>query len=630
MALTGAPTAPPHEQVPDGAGRGGAPAVMVRMRVALLRHALRDTDRAFWIWFAGGCGLLLALGTVVACALDPDLGAALLAAWMLGWVVGPLVSGGDEALRAEMFVATGLSRWRLGWALLTSSVVGVAPVVSAVAVLGVVAVGVRGGVLATLLAVVAAAAQLAVLLSVSRVAVGVVGVLVRYRAGAVLAGAVTGLALALPSQGWALVAALAARDATQALAVATRVAPSGWGLAAAEAAGRGDWALAVGAVVALLALAASTFALWCVLLQGRTTRRAAAIRPRRLLSARGPAGATVRAHLRSSARDLVQVNRFAFALAYGLFFCALPLLVGWTGMLPWAGAVFVVMAAMVWSNQYGRDGTALWLQLVTPGARRIDLLARQGTFLLATGPLALVLTAGLVAAAGTPVSTWPYLAAALAAALGAGTGVTAAMSVLAAVPTTDPHRRGGDVLASGGDARETGTTYLTMALVVGLTLPALLVARLAGWWGAVAGVATGALCCYLLTRVALRHLDEQGVELLALLRHGRRPTVGAPGAVPGRRPVELTGREQSVVLGAGILGTLMLFPQGIVPAVILRGGDPTTRSWFLALHVPAAWAWPVVTVMITLGATLYCVSVWWYRRATTAARSPAVPVRADA
>lgn len=621
MAVAVTPEAPPRAGRAAAPGRLGAPAVLVRMRLALLRHALRDTDRAFWIWFAGAVGLLLAVGTVVACWLDPDLGAVLLGVWMLGWVVGPLVSGGDEGLRAEMFVATGLSRWRLGWALLTSSVVGVAPVVSAVVVLGVVAVGARGGAAAALLAVPAAAAQLAVLVTASRLSVGVVGVLVRYRAGAVLAGAVTGLALALPAQGWALVAAFVARDATDALAGASRLAPSGWGVAAAEAAGRGDWALAVGAVVALVALAAAAFALWCVLLQGRTTRRAASIRPRRLLSARGPVGAAVGAHLRSSGRDLVQVNRLAFALAYGLFFCGMPLVVGWTGMLPWAGVVFVVMAAMVWSNQYGRDGTALWLQLVTPGARHVDLLARQVTFLLATGPLALVLTVALAVAAGAPASTGPYLAAALPAVLGAGAGLTAAVSVVAAVPTTDPHRRGGDALASGADARETGTTYLTMALVVALAAPAVLVARLAGWWGAVAGVVTGVLCWALLTRVARRRLDEHGVELLALLRHGRRASAArGAGTAAGPRAVAMTGREQAVVLGTGVLGTLLLFPQGVVAALLLRAGDPESRSWFLALHVPPAWAWPVALACITLGVVLYGVSTWRYRRVAAAAR----------
>lgn len=617
MAVTLTPAA---RAVPATTGASvPATVVLARMRLALLRHALRDPDRAFWIWFAGIVGLLLAAGTVVACAVSPDLGATLLGVWMLGWVVGPLVTGGDEPLRAEHFTSTGLSRWRLGWALLVSSLVGVAPAVTAVAVLGVVAAGVRGGALPALLAVVAAAAQLGVLVATSRLAVSVAGLLLRYRVGAVLAGAVTGLALALPAQGWALVAAFVARDADAGLSAVTRAVPSGWGVLAAEAAGRGEWALAVAAVLALVALAAVAFAVWCVLVARRTTRRGASIRPQRLLAARDAVGAATRAHVRAVTRDLVQINRYSFAVAYGLVFCALPLAVGWAGMLPWAGVIFVVMAAMVWSNQYGRDGTALWLTLVTPGALRVDLCARQRVFLLMTAPVAVVLTVGLALAARTPASTWPYLAATLPAVLGSALGLTSAVSVLAAVPGVDPHRRTGDGLSTGADARETGTTYLTMAVVAALGAPALLATRLVGWWGVVVGVATGVVSWYLLTRAARRRLDAHGVELLELLRHGRRaPDAGArPAGVSTSVP--MTGRQQVVVLGTAVVGTIMLFPQGIVAAILLRG-EPATRSWFLALHVPPAWSWPVAVGTIVVGLVLYGVSTWQYRRIAAAAR----------
>jgi hypothetical protein len=45
---------------------------------------------------------------------------------------------------------------------------------------------------------------------------------------------------------------------------------------------------------------------------------------------------------------------------------------------------------------------------------------------------------------------------------------------------------------------------------------------------------------------------------------------------------------------------LPLFPQGLVPAVI-KLTDAPTRSWFLALHLPDAYQWPLIAAMIALG-----------------------------
>ncbi|SDQ62914.1 sensor histidine kinase [Thermostaphylospora chromogena] len=58
-----------------------------------------------------------------------------------------------------------------------------------------------------------------------------------------------------------------------------------------------------------------------------------------------------------------------------------------------------------------------------------------------------------------------------------------------------------------------------------------------------------------------------------------------------------------VVLGIS-LGWLPLFPQGTVPAVmkIIGTEDP---GWFLALHLPEPFQWPVIVFMILLGLFLY-------------------------
>ncbi|MFB4276290.1 sensor histidine kinase [Nonomuraea sp. MTCD27] len=46
------------------------------------------------------------------------------------------------------------------------------------------------------------------------------------------------------------------------------------------------------------------------------------------------------------------------------------------------------------------------------------------------------------------------------------------------------------------------------------------------------------------------------------------------------------------------------FPQGIVPAIFkIIGFDE--KSWFLALHLPEVWQWPVILGMISLGVIMY-------------------------
>ncbi|MEV0613407.1 histidine kinase [Nonomuraea sp. NPDC050404] len=46
------------------------------------------------------------------------------------------------------------------------------------------------------------------------------------------------------------------------------------------------------------------------------------------------------------------------------------------------------------------------------------------------------------------------------------------------------------------------------------------------------------------------------------------------------------------------------FPQGVVPAIFKVFGVEE-RAWFLALHLPQAWQWPVIGAMIALGVAMY-------------------------
>jgi hypothetical protein len=51
-----------------------------------------------------------------------------------------------------------------------------------------------------------------------------------------------------------------------------------------------------------------------------------------------------------------------------------------------------------------------------------------------------------------------------------------------------------------------------------------------------------------------------------------------------------------------------LFPQGIVALVMKLAGTPS-RSWFLALYLPAAYQWFVIAAMVGIGLTMLTTAV---------------------
>ena len=68
------------------------------------------------------------------------------------------------------------------------------------------------------------------------------------------------------------------------------------------------------------------------------------------------------------------------------------------------------------------------------------------------------------------------------------------------------------------------------------------------------------------------------------------------------------------------LGSIALFPQGIVPLGIKLSGAGE-RIWFLALYLPDVWQWLVIGIMILLGLLLYRLSYRIYRYSRPAAPS---------
>lgn len=350
----------------------------------------------------------------------------------------------------------------------------------------------------------------------------------------------------------------------------------------------------------LAGLGGLMFVGWAALLVRRTTADRGGVRPRRPLIAHDAAGAAFGKELRTWSRDLLSQHRIVFSFAYGLFFCLIPLAIGWTAMMPWAGPIALVMAGAMSVNLYAADGTALWLTVTTPGAPAVDVRARQRALLVVLGPAAVVISVLLTAFSGR-ISAWPVVLSVLPALLGAAVGLGVYLSVVAAVPMTDPQHRSGNPLQTGGDDGQlVGMVYAGLAAIGVLAGPALLVAVFASWWGLLVGVATGLLCWWGFGRLAAKALDRRGPELLSLMRFGRG--VAVPGGRGGFDDLPArTRRLVGICLG---FGAIPLIPQGIVP-LIFKFTDAKVKSWFLAMYTPDPWSWLVIAVMIALGAAMY-------------------------
>ncbi|MEV4134012.1 hypothetical protein AB0J72_17810 [Dactylosporangium sp. NPDC049742] len=559
---------------------------MAQMKFAILRHAFRG-PRAQTAGTGALLGAVLAAGTIYLAFLDADLLAAGYAVWMLGWMLGPVfMGGGDETVRPEYFALLGLPRRRLAMGLLTAAFVGVAPLVSFTALLGLLVVGIHSG--SVLLAVPATLLQLAVFVLLSKVCVAVVGLALRSRAGAVGSGLVNGAILAALGQVWVFFAAFGETGIPSFVGYL----PSSWGVQAA----RGHW-------WALAALAASVLvllALWAALLGRRSRpssgRGAWSVRPA------SAAGAVVAKELLTWSRDLVRNHQLAFALSYGVCFAASPLLIGWNGMLPYAGPIFVVMAAAMSSNLYGTDGTALWLTLL---ANASDVRGRQLAFLSVQAPPAILVTLVFTAVSGGP---WPLVLALLPALLGGAAGLIPLVSVYALVPGTDPHRRAGNPLrTSEDDGGLTGLAYLMIALVLLTATPAALIAIWFGWAGVAVGLLTGAACFWLFGSLAERRLASHGPELLDTMRTGRKPVTQKT-----LRFDHLTNTQKAVAGWCFGLGAIPLVPQGIL-ATIFVANDKLNHSWFLATYMPAGFQYAVAGTFIALGLAMYGTGLWLAR-----------------
>jgi hypothetical protein len=103
-------------------------------------------------------------------------------------------------------------------------------------------------------------------------------------------------------------------------------------------------------------------------------------------------------------------------------------------------------------------------------------------------------------------------------------------------------------------------------------------------------------------------------------RTAGRDHAAATRAGATARDAATMARKQGAIIGLGIpLGAILLFPQGIIPAV-LKLAHARGRIWFLPLYLPKPLQWPACFVMIILGVAVYCYVLWTMRQLKKSSR----------
>lgn len=514
--------------------------VLIRMRLTITRRHMREGRAALSFWLGTGFGLIAALVTALLVATAHEtvhggvtVAAALFAAWTLGWICGPVLTGSsDETLQPEQFRLLPLTTRQLAYGLGAAAFVGPAPIVNLIAFGSLVFVAAPIGLGAMAIAALGAVLQLVFVVVLSRVVVAWLGAAMRSRRGrdlGVLFAALIGLAY-YPLN--LLISAVGPKleGDHSALSTTLRAVPSGWAPYAVEAAGRGNYLLALLALLGLALRALMLWQAWAVLLERRLTTPSS---PEGQVVDTGggllerfipptPVGAMVTKELRTWWRD---GRRRAALLPLLLIGFVLPIFLsirtGGSGTVPFSGAFVVWLATMSSTNLYGFDATAVWQTLVTPGAARADVRGRAYAWLLLVAPLSVLATLILPGALGQAY-LYPWALSTIPVLLGVGAGAVVFLSTHAAFAL--PPQRGNPFAGSGNP----GCMKMLMQLAVGLVqlLAAAPVLAILGvgaalhiplleWAALPIGLALGGFAAALGIRLATTRLETRGPELLA-------------------------------------------------------------------------------------------------------------------
>ncbi|MET7376380.1 hypothetical protein [Micromonospora arida] len=595
-------------------GTLGAIAVPARMRATMLRRSLREHPGPTVAGLVG----LLAAAWLIRYALRGDqhtLG-LLAGAWVLGWIVLPLLLGGGRGrVRPAHLRLEPIGGVPAAIGLLAASAIGIGPAVSLVALAALPLRAARYGTVAVLVTAFGAVLLWLLGLIGSAIALEVVGH-AGGPAGALLTGVFTGTAMGVAGSLWAVfpwvsvLLVAAPEEVVRAMAYV----PSAWPIAAVTGpSGQGLRLMAT--LVGIVALCAAAY----IMLVRRVIAAGAPFRPRRTTAA-SPAAverewlgwvpaatrAVVGRELRAWVRHPLRLQYLAFAVVYGALLAGLPLLSDVDLLLPWAGPLAVLGAAAMSAGLVGLDGTALWLSLTTPGGERAEVRGRALAWLVLVTPIGVLLTvAGILLAPDidplAALSTLPAL-------LGAGASVPVWVSLLRVRPVADPrHPTAAD--------NPTDIVSVLVATAAGLLAAAPVLALVI--WGPpeaapllpVVGLLSGVATWWGGVWLADERLARRGTTVLAAAGQRSRPP---ETVLPLTWDVQWYRDNTSTAWALGLLtvGWIPVIPQGVMPLAF--GID---SGWIVAGHLSGSAHTAVGLAMVGLGVAMLLTGlVLWDRR----------------
>jgi ABC-2 type transport system permease protein len=517
--------------------------VLIEMRAAVMRRQTTG-KRAIGLLLLAAVVTLLALGTLAAGlkhyrfeGAGANVVATLCFGWLLGWIGGPLLIGDDATLRMDYFKLLPIPPRKLAYAMLGAAFADLSLAFSLIAFAALIALGAQTGAAAALTGVAATALDLVLAVVAAKVATAVFGPVISSRRGRDFTAMLLALIITLLSLASGLVPIVAARltnGHSPALSAVVRILPSGWGAVAVDAASRSDWGLTAASLGGLAALIAALVLAWPPLLARRLTmspggsRRHARGRqhrppghsllghslPGRSLLPATPLGAVIGRELRLYSRSVLRSMLLVISFLVGVFVGIIGALSGSSTSLPFAGALFTLIAAACFTNCYGDDGTSLWLTLMVPAAARADVVGRVWAWFLVVGPVGLLLTLGLTAASGQTWA-WPWVLATEPALV---IGCAGLLVLIGTWSVNGPAPDGGPT-----PARVLKTHLALVALPVIVLFPAvaLLVPGAIGhslllrWLAVPVAIAWSAVLTWYSTRQAVRRLQTRGPEIFA-------------------------------------------------------------------------------------------------------------------
>ncbi|SFJ76779.1 ABC-2 type transport system permease protein [Paenibacillus sp. UNC496MF] len=260
-------------------------AVLIRMKLAVIRHGLRGTRLAQMGWdilfglTAAALTIAVSLGEYASRQVESDMLALAFGVWTLGWMLGPIVFvGEDKTLLPEHFRFLPVTPRELASGLLAAAFAGIPAVISLLAFLALFLYALPLGALPAIIAVPALVLQLVFVVLLSRAAAGAFRAFAKSALTAALSSLVTGGIMAFFVSGWVLLELDLERlfaGLPEVFSAALYILPSGWGLAAVNAAHEGRWGFAAMALAGLCLLIALLRACWGLLLARRLTVKTA-------------------------------------------------------------------------------------------------------------------------------------------------------------------------------------------------------------------------------------------------------------------------------------------------------------------------------------------------------------------